>query len=350
MATKLLVVSGNGLATAVSLDDGASWAHGTLPAAPGRPAGGTYWRPAVGGPAFVAITDSSMFNLPAGVAAHSADGLTWYATSMPSAQHWSRPVWTGEKYVSIGQTSVATSETGATWSESPLGFTLPYGEASKMAGTGGNLVAVGPYTTHITTSSDGGATWQRRPDLVRDSEYEVIDVFLRGADVVIAHADWTHMFLTVVTFPYTAHPSVIVSTIYSQRVMAVVDNGARTLLVGELGLRWTDSVSGPLPALSAPIPHVRFSNSSPYLSDWRSRSVTWNGNRFVGLSADSHAAAPVLQHSVDGSEWSQTTPAESGAGVAVDWGYLLAVPPLLLATPPIIPAFWTNRIKTTETI
>lgn len=151
------VASGNGITVAVvsgsatgqiSYDNGNTWSPVTLPSTSG------YLAITFGASLFVAVGN--------GVCATSADGINWFARTI-AAQNWTAVLYDGVNFVAVSSSSsVGTySANGITWFGSSMPSSQAWGALS--CGNGVILATLNAGSSNVAASSaDHGQTWSAR--------------------------------------------------------------------------------------------------------------------------------------------------------------------------------------------
>jgi photosystem II stability/assembly factor-like uncharacterized protein len=153
-ATSRLVTNGSiwvaitGVATQfyTSTDAGVTWTLRTS----GGPTSGAYGNAIWNGTRFVTPTSGQPY--------YSNDGITWAAASGAATNQTAGIVWTGSKFIAVGNSSsnISTSADGITWTNAPMpGSNTAF---CGLAYGGGYVVAVNTYG-EVYRSADNAATW-----------------------------------------------------------------------------------------------------------------------------------------------------------------------------------------------
>lgn len=137
------VAADDGTAKVIYSSNGSTWTtSSTLPRS-------TSWGPiAYGNGKFVLLTSSAT-----GYAAYSSDGITW-SSSTTSSIAWSKVIYANGKFVAVGNSAIATSIDGITWTNG----SIPAGINTDIT-YGASGFVVSRYSGNTALLSSDGITW-----------------------------------------------------------------------------------------------------------------------------------------------------------------------------------------------
>lgn len=256
----------------------------------------------------------------------TTDGFTWTATeTVPSALADGALVWTGDRFVAVGQDKIAWSINGSTWT-----ITTWTGQwLHDVTGQpGGPLLAVGDQG-QIARSTDGGATWAASVAPINNNFLEVAGVAgsyvaINGNHKLLHSADgltWTEVG------PLVPRPASYYDVGWNGAYFLAVGDGGAVVKSTD-GILWQDHSMGaptwPLvDVVVGPPGIVAIGRDSLLFSpdsgigwkriaagdgvDWR--GIAWCGDRFVSVGGEGQVAT-----SADGLNWTIATVPGVGFG------------------------------------
>lgn len=293
MSTRILATSYLGVVTQSS-DGGSTWQFGSIP----EPAGKNIsWTVTAGDGKLVAVAHEFVVGdstpLTTNVAAWSEDGLSWTAASLPSNQYWSKPVWTGVHFVTVGHSKAAYSATGAVWTEVSLATPLPLAASpypTRAVFFGGAVIAtnytgldVPATTSYFITSADDGVSWSMRPETIIDGF--VTGLIARSADVLVmtslsVYAPSTHILSMPFSLVQSANFGGHSYGAANSSITATTDGGSVDIA--------TTVVGDPL-----------FVGATPSAAMSVVRGVVWTGSTFIYAATGNGPFPTGLVSSVD---------------------------------------------------
>lgn len=257
-----------------------------------------------GGGKFVALSGQNQNSL----AAYSADGVRWTASTLPAAGPWSSVAWGGGRFLAVqgnpgvsgtGTDAGAVSTDGVHWTK----VTLPY--ASIWTGLtygDGKFVAVSP--TRRAVWSEDGTVWQKSAIQTGGTWHAV--AYGAGKFVVVERSSGFAAYSEdLTTWKRTAMPTEAewCAVTYGGGKFVALAGGAygvssRAAYSAD-GVHWTEA-------------------ALPEEARWY--GVAWGGDCFAAVASARYGSGKVCAYSAGGDRWERAEMPEEAAWRAVAFG------------------------------